>query len=130
MADAEVELLATALRRDSADLDLYGAVLTEIPSDALPPGAVRVMLRRSLGQRPAGRPGTVAEVGVLLGDLRFSLSTHDGRTAAEIRHEVRGVVLSRRPVGLDEWLAALADALSEAAASNVRARTAVERFLT
>ncbi|MFE3583406.1 hypothetical protein [Streptomyces vinaceus] len=77
MADPEVELLAAALRRDSADLDLYGAVLT-----------------------------------------------------AEICHEVRDVVLSRRPVGLDEWLAALAQELSRAAASNARARTAVERFLT
>ncbi|MFE2877715.1 hypothetical protein ACFXG6_32615 [Streptomyces roseus] len=130
MADAEVELLAAALRRDSADLDLYGAVLTAKLSDALPPGAVQVVRRRSLGQRLAGHPGTVTEVAVLLGDLRFSLATSGGRTTAEIRHEVRDVVLSRRPVGLDAWLAALADALSEAAASNARARTAVERFLT
>ncbi|MFD8796583.1 hypothetical protein [Streptomyces vinaceus] len=130
MADPEVELLAAALRRDSADLDLYGAVLTAKLADALPAGAVRVTRLRSLGQRLAGRPGAVTEVGVLLGDLRFSLFTHEGRLTAEICHEVRDVVLSRRPVGLDEWLAALARELSRAAASNARARTAVERFLT
>ncbi|MFF0214326.1 hypothetical protein [Streptomyces vinaceus] len=61
MADPEVELLAAALRRDSADLDLYGAVLTAKLTDALPAGAVRVTRWRSLGQRLAGRPGAVAE---------------------------------------------------------------------
>ncbi|MER5386017.1 hypothetical protein ABT040_38205 [Streptomyces sp. NPDC002688] len=47
----------------------------------------------------------------------------------EIRHEVRGIVLSRRTVGLDEWVDALARSPAEAAASNARAREAVERFL-
>ncbi len=50
--------------------------------------------------------------------------------AAEICHEVRGIVLSRRPVALDEWIDALARSLAQAAASNARAREAVERFLT
>ncbi|MFG2621202.1 hypothetical protein ACGFXC_26665 [Streptomyces sp. NPDC048507] len=130
MADADVEMLAAALRRDSADLELYGAVLTAKLADSLPPGSVRVERRRSLGHRLAGRPGAVAEVTVLLGDLRFSLGTQEGRTTAEICHEVRGVVLSRRPVDLDAWLRDLAGALTRAAATNARARTAVERFLT
>ncbi|MEV7524287.1 hypothetical protein [Streptomyces sp. NPDC091371] len=130
MPDMDVELLAAALRRDSADLDLYAGVLSANLADALPSGAVRTTRRRSLTERLAGRSKSVAEVEVVLGDQRFTLRTDRGRTAAEIGHEVRGVVLSRRAVDLDEWLDALARALAGVAASNARAREAVERFLT
>ncbi|MFJ8015076.1 hypothetical protein [Streptomyces sp. NPDC096339] len=126
----EVELLAAALRRDSADLDLYTGVLSATLAESLPPGAVRVGRRRSLAQRLAGREGAVAELEVVLGEQRLSLRVDGGRTTGEIRHEVRGIVLSRRPVGLDEWIDALARGLAEAAASNARAREALERFLT
>lgn len=39
-------------------------------------------------------------------------------------------VLSRRQVGPDEWIDALARSLADAAASGARAREAVERYLT
>jgi hypothetical protein len=127
---AEVELLAAALRRDSADLDLYARVLTVNLTESLPPGAVRVARKRSVGDRMAGREGTVTGLDVSLGDQRLALRTERGRTVAEIHKEVRGVVLSRREVGLDEWVDVLARALAGAAASSARAREALERFLT
>jgi hypothetical protein len=130
MADGEVELLAAALRRDSADLNLYARVLSANLADSLPPGAVRVVRRRSVADRVAGREGSVAELDVALGERRLLLRTDRGAVTGEICHEVRGIVLSRRPVGLDEWIETLARALADAAASNARAREAVERFLS
>lgn len=127
---AEVELLAAALRRDSADLDLYARVLTVNLTESLPPGAVQVARKRSVGDRVAGREGTVTGLDVSLGDQRLGLRMERGRTVGEIRKEVRGVVLSRREVGLDEWVDTLARALAGAAASSARAREALERFLT
>ena len=130
MAEAEVELLAAALRQDSADLNLYANVLSANLADSLPPGAVRIKRTRTVTERLAGREGAVAELDVALGEHRLSLRRdRAGLLAGEIRHEVRGIVLSRRPVGLDEWIAALAQSLADAAASNARARAAVERFL-
>ncbi|MDJ0380392.1 hypothetical protein [Streptomyces sp. G-G2] len=130
MTDAEVNMLAAALRQDSADLTLYAKVLSAKLSDALPPGAVRIRRGRSLKERLAGREGAVAELDVALGEQRLSLRMDRGRVVGEICHEVRGIVLSRRQVGLDEWIDTLARSLAAAAASNARAREAIERFLT
>jgi hypothetical protein len=78
----------------------------------------------------AGREGTVSALDVALGEQRLSLRADRGRMIGEICKEVRGIVLSRREVGLDEWIDALAKALAEAAASSARARQAIEKFLT
>ncbi|GLX22871.1 MULTISPECIES: hypothetical protein [Streptomyces] len=134
MTDVDVDLLAAALRRDSADLELYAGVLSASLADSLPPGAVRVSRRRSVARRLArrlsGREGPVDGLDVVLGEQRLSLRTDRGRTTGEICHEVRGIVLSRRQVDLDEWIAALARSLADAAASSARAREALERFLS
>ncbi|WP_371616430.1 hypothetical protein [Streptomyces sp. NBC_00454] len=126
----DAELLAAALRRDGADLNLYVNVLSLKLEDSLPPGSVRIRRTRSLAQRVAGREGSLAELDVVLGERRLSLRMDRARVTGEVCHEVRGIVLSRRPVGLDEWIDTLARALAEAAASNARAREAIERFLT
>ncbi|WP_328740726.1 hypothetical protein OHA91_35510 [Streptomyces erythrochromogenes] len=129
MAETDVELLAAALRRDSADLNLYAQVLSANLADSLPTGAVRVRRRRSLAERVAGHGGSVVELDVALGEQRLALRLDRGRVVGEVLHEVRGIVLSRREVELDEWVDALARSLAEAAASNARARDALERFL-
>lgn len=130
MPEMEVELLAAALRRDSADLNLYAKVLSVNLADSLPPGAVQVRRRRSVADRVAGREGSVTGLDVVLGEQRLSLRVDRERLVAEVCKEVHAVVLSRRQVGLDEWIDALARSLADAAASNARAREAVERFLT
>jgi hypothetical protein len=130
MSDMEVELLAAALRRDSSDLTLYAKVLSVNLVDSLPAGAVRVERKRTVADRMAGREGAVSELEVALGEQRLALRVDRGRVIGEVCKEVRGIVLSRRQVGLDEWVDALAQALAEAAASNARAREAIEKFLT
>ncbi|MFD3873175.1 hypothetical protein [Streptomyces sp. NPDC058623] len=128
---SDVDASAAALRRDSADLNLYVAVLAAHLADALPPGTVRVERRRSVVERMAGREGRVTALDVALGERRLLLRMdREGRASGEVCHEVRGIVLSRRPVGLDEWIDALARSLSEAATANARAREAAERFLS
>jgi hypothetical protein len=126
----EVELLAAALRRDSSDLTLYANVLSVNLVDSLPAGAVRVERKRTVADRMAGREGAVSELEVALGEQRLALRMDRGRVIGEVSKEVRGIVLSRRQVGLDEWVDALAQALAEAATSNARAREAIEKFLT
>jgi hypothetical protein len=83
-----------------------------------------------MADRVAGREGAVTNLDVALGELRLALRIDRGRLTGEVCKEVRGIVLSRQQVGLDEWIAALARALAESAASSARARQALERFLT
>ncbi|PYC84713.1 hypothetical protein C7C46_07310 [Streptomyces tateyamensis] len=124
-----IDLLAAALRRDAADLEVYAQVLTGTLADALPPGAVAVERKRSLGDRIAGRPGHVERLEVTLDDQRLILTVATGRPSGEICKVVRGVVLSRRPVPLDEWTRELAAAVTAEARSSARAREALERLL-
>lgn len=125
----DVELLAAALRQDSADLDVYAKVLSVNLVESLPPGAVQVERKRSMSDRMAGREGTVTSLDVALGELRLGLRMDRGRPIGEVCKEVRGVVLSRQQVNLDEWIAALAQGLADAAASSARAREALQRYL-
>ena len=125
----DVELLAAALRQDSADLDIYAKVLSVNLVESLPKGAVQVERKRSMSDRVAGREGTVTSLDVAIGDVRLGLRLDRGRTVGEICKEVRGVVLSRQQVGLDEWIAALARGLAESAASSAKAREALQRYL-
>lgn len=125
----DVELLAAALRQDSADLDLYAKVLSVNLVESLPQGAVQVERKRSMSDRVAGREGTVTSLDVSLGETRLGLRMDRGRAVGEICKEVRGVVLSRQQVGLDEWIAALARGLADSAASSARAREALQKYL-
>jgi len=126
----DVELLAAALRRDTADLDLYAKVLSVTLADSLPSGAVQVERKRTMADRVAGREGAVTNIDVALGEQRLGLRMDRGRMTGEVCKEVRGIVLSRQQVGLDEWISTLARALAETAASSARAREALERFLS
>ncbi|MFI1198531.1 hypothetical protein K2224_18535 [Streptomyces sp. BHT-5-2] len=126
---ASVERLAAALRRDAADLEVYAQVLTVTLADALPPGSVAVERRRTMADRLAGREGRVDRLDVSLGEQRLLLNLSGGRPSGEICKEVRGVILSRRPVPLDEWVRELAGAIAARAESDAQARAALERLL-
>lgn len=126
---ASLDLLTAALRRDAADLEVYAQVLTSTLSDALPPGSVTVERRRGLADRLAGRDGRVERVEVVLGEQRLVLDVASGHPEGQVCKEVRGVVLSRRPVALDEWVRELAVAVEARARSDARARTALERLV-
>jgi hypothetical protein len=71
----------------------------------------------------------VSKVTVRLGDQVMTLSISRGQPAAEICKEVRGVVLSRQPVPLNEWTVALAGALVTHAERNAVAAQALRKLV-
>jgi hypothetical protein len=123
--EADVEAVAAALRADRADTDVFLEVLAAKLEDALP-GFAEV--RRSGGRFGRGRH--VESLRVEVGERCFRLDRSGTAVRAEVEHRVRGVRLSGQQTGIDEWLAALAGALTEAAATESRAREALGRLLT
>lgn len=124
-----LDLVAAALRADSADVAVYARVLTDSLGDALPEGVVTVDRERSVSDRMRGRPGEVAKITVRLGDQMLTLAVRRGQPVAEICREVRGVVLSRRPVQVSEWAAELAKALVAYADQNAQAAEVLRRLV-
>lgn len=124
-----VDALAAALRRDAADLEVYAQVLSGSLAEALPRDSVALERKRSVGDRLAGRNGRVERVEISLDDQRLILTLAHGRTTGEVAKVVRGVVLSRTPVPLEEWTRRLAEAVAVRARSDAQARTALERLL-
>jgi hypothetical protein len=123
------DLVAAALRADSADVAVYARVLTDSLGDALPEGVVTVDRERSVSDRMRGRPGEVAKITVRLGDQMLTLAVRRGQPVAEVCREVRGVVLSRRPVQVTEWAAELAKALVAYADQNAQAAQVLRRLV-
>lgn len=123
------DLVAAALRADSADVAVYARVLTDSLGEALPEGVVTVDRERSVSDRMRGRPGEVAKITVRLGDQMLTLAVRRGQPVAEVCREVRGVVLSRRPVQVTEWAAELAKALVAYADQNAQAAEVLRRLV-
>jgi hypothetical protein len=123
------DLVAAALRSDSADVAVYARVLTDSLGDALPEGVVTVDRERTVSDRMRGRPGEVVKITVRLDDQLLTLGVQRGRPVAEICREVRGVVLSRRPVPVTEWAAELAKALVSYAEQNAQAAQVLRRLV-
>jgi hypothetical protein len=124
-----LEMVTAALRLDSTDTAIYASVLTNSLSEALPPEYVTVERERSMSDRMHGRPGQVSKVAIRLGDQVMTLAVKNGRPVAEICREVRGVVLSRQPVPLQQWASALASALMSHAESNAQAAQALRKLV-
>lgn len=124
-----LDMVTAALRADSSDIAIYARVLTESLGDALPPNCVVVDRDRSVSDRMKGRPGTVRKITVRLGEQVLTLQLTGDAPAAEICREVRGVVLSRQPVQVGEWAAALAKALVSHADQNAQTAEALRRLV-
>jgi hypothetical protein len=125
-----LEMVTAALRLDSADAAIYAGVLTNSLAEALPPGYVTVERERSMSDRMRGRPGEVSKVAVRVGDQVMTLEVKkNGQPAAEICREVRGVVLSRQAVPLQQWASTLASALMSHAESNAAAAVALRKLV-
>src|SRR6266487_3943083 len=56
-AEPTFDMVAAALRADSADVATYAQVFTESLGDVLPPGCVTVERERTMADRMRGRPG-------------------------------------------------------------------------
>jgi hypothetical protein len=125
----DMHMLIAALRTDRADVASYTRVLTATLGDALPDGMVDVDYRRSVADRVAGRPGQPVAVLVHAPERQLELRQGKRGIEAEIRTVVRDVVISRKQVGIDEWLAVLAEELRKLASKDAAAREAMSRLL-
>ncbi|MGB8994078.1 MAG: hypothetical protein WCB57_09600 [Pseudonocardiaceae bacterium] len=126
----DVQLLAAMLRTDRAEVASYARVLSGALAQALPAGMVELDYHRTVGDRLAGRSGRAVRI-VVHGENR-DLELRQGKNGqieAELQQVVRGVVISRRSIGVDEWLQALAEDITRAAARDASAREALERLL-
>jgi hypothetical protein len=126
-----VELVASALTAsaDFSDVAMFTRVFTRSFAEALPEGMVDVEYARTMGDRLAGRPGTPTALRISFPERRLELRSARGWPEAEIQQIVRGVVLSRRQVAVDEWVGTLAAELTDLAARNAAARTALAALL-
>ena len=126
----DVQLLAATLRADRADVASYARVLSGALADALPAGMVEVEHHRSLADRVSGRAGRPVAVVVHGADRELHLrEAAHGAVEAQVHQVVRGVVISRRTVDIDQWLHALAEDLTRIAARDAAARSALDRLL-
>jgi hypothetical protein len=126
----DLEMVTAALRADSADVAVYARVLTESLGGSLPAGVVTIERDRSVSDRMRGRPGEVSRITVRLGERVMSLAVRSGQPVAEVCREVRGVVLSRQPVQIQDWAAELARALVSYAEQNAQAAEALRKLVT
>ena len=126
----DVAMLAAALRADTSDLNVYANVLTSTLADALPDGMVQVERARSLGDRLAGRAGTATSVRLRFGDVTLELARgRAGQLQGRELTEVRGVVISRRDLAVDDWVNRLAEHLAAVARRSRAASAALARLL-
>jgi len=126
----DVQLLAAMLRADQAEVASYARVLSGALAQALPTGMVELAYQRTVGDRLAGRPGRAVRVVVHGEDRDLELREgKNGQIEAELHRVVRGVVISRRSIGVEEWLQALAEDITRAAARDTAAKEALERLL-
>jgi hypothetical protein len=125
----DMHMMIAALRADRSDVESYTRVLTNTLGDALPTGMVEVDYQRSVGDRVAGRPGRA--VAVRVRGIGRELELRQGKRGvdAEVRTVVRDVVISRKIIGVDEWLTALAEELTKLAERDASARAALSRLL-
>lgn len=126
----DVQLLAAMLRADREEVSSYARVLSGALAQALPPGMVEIGYQRSVADRLAHRPGRAVRL-VVHGENRdLELrESRGGGIEAELHQVVRGVVISRRGIGMDDWLDALARDIARVAARDTAARQALERLL-
>jgi hypothetical protein len=126
-----VDLVASALNSsaDLSDVAMFVRVFTRSLAGALPEGVVDVAYDRSMGDRLAGRPGTPTALRLTFPERRLSLTATRGWPEAEVQQVVRGVVLSRRQVPVEEWVHVLAAELTDLAARNASARAALAALL-
>jgi len=126
----DVQLLAAMLRADRDEVASYARVLSGALAQALPAGMVEIGYRRTVGDRLAGRPGRAVSLRVHGDNRELELREGgNGMIEAELQQVVRGVVISRRSIGVEDWLQALAEDIARAAARDTAAREALERLL-
>jgi len=126
----DVHLLVAALRSDRSDVESYTRVLSAVLGDSLPAGMVEVVRQRSLSDRMSGREGNPVALHVRTDDRKLELrAAKHGGVTAEVHRVVRGVVISRKTIGVEEWLEELAGELAKLANHDAAARAALTKLI-
>ena len=128
----DLEILAAQLRRHTDDLSLYGGLLINVLSAALPPELVRVRREGKWTARLAGRrEPAVLSVAVTLGQRRFELDRAEfgAPPTTKICHQSGGVVMSTSVLPADAWCRELAGGLAQVAGTNQAALDALSRLI-
>ena len=128
--NVDLEILAAQLRRHTDDLSLYGGMLINVLSAALPAHLVQVRREGKWKARLSSREPAVLGVSVTAGERRFDLDRAGvgAPPISKICHQSGGVVLSTRTVPADEWCRELAVALARVAGTNQAALDTLQRF--
>lgn len=124
-----LDLVTAALRADADDVGMFTRLVSESLGAALPRGMVEVEYDRGLGDRLAGRSGTPVAVRVSFPEWVLELRAGRHGPDAQVQRVVRGVVISRRQVGVDEWVRLLATELTALATRDAAARNALAALL-
>ena len=115
--------VAASLRADSRDLAIFLEVLAAKLTDALP-SAVSIEHEGGLLSRKR-----VKRLQVQLGEHRYELVRAGSGLEGRRSHAVRGITLKTEVLAIEEWIAALAQQLTEHARSSEKAREALNRLL-
>jgi len=112
--------------------ELLEGLAERLPA-ALPAGMADAVLEvereRSMGDRVAGRPGTVSALRLRGPEYVLALRRNGRRLVAEAQREVRGVVIARQTPPLAAWLELLAGQLHALAVEAAGDAAAVTRTL-
>ncbi|HTI13014.1 MAG TPA: hypothetical protein VL461_00385 [Dictyobacter sp.] len=119
------EIVAAALRADTADIKVFLEVLATKLTGALPE-RTQVIRQRSL----FAREQPVREIMVTLGEYQYRLMREKyGSLTTSRARLVRGIVLKTDQLSVDQWIEELATALAQEAAQSAQARSALERYI-
>ncbi|HYT28669.1 MAG TPA: hypothetical protein VEL72_06600, partial [Ktedonobacteraceae bacterium] len=76
------------------------------------------------------REHPVKEIVLTLGEFQYGISRErQGPLLAQRAHMVRGIVLHKEDIPVEQWIEEVAEALAQLAAYNAQARAALSRFL-
>jgi hypothetical protein len=124
IATDDIDMIAAALRADSADLEVFLEVTAAKFEDALPD---HTTVKR-YGWLHARR-GKVERLDITIEEWTYALARAHHGVRGYLTHVVHGIKLATNEVDPDEWLRALSAALARFADGQARGRAALERLL-
>src|ERR1700759_2615886 len=118
----DLDLVASALRADAGDVDVFFDVLVGKLEQVLP-GQVDVERGGFLGR---GKPERVV---VVIGDANYEAEREKRRVRCRRRNIVRGIALKTEELPVDAWIDQLSGDLIAEAQRSERARVALQELL-
>ena len=124
MDEFSFDLSAASWRHSHADERAYVEALAERLEKSIPDLA---HIKRE--HKWFSKTQTIKELEVNLADQSYTLTLENDRFVPRVATSVRGVVLSRKSVGMQEWLNSLSQVLSKVAQANQSMKKSMEDFL-